>query len=276
MEKVEVCYDIPESTVSRLTEIAQTKSMRFAFLTQEMKAFHPLVKCRDYLSDVLHFKPLEMPIGIYGFSLSPEENHLDESATRLLVQVPKGAKNIGKFVDNFPFIHGIEKNLLEISQSKLFSVKGRDNWFVVESDPFWQKCTGLISLLTYLCRVSLYLNSPEDDWIKAMCEGENATSVDGQYMLYLNKMHIDIQIPFFKKLNYQGSTASGFPVEADVNNVHNCAGIKSFICRGQDQLEYYENMYKNSPQYLEHYRKTVLGVYQNNSLMQQLAEATGM
>lgn len=231
LEAVEVNY-LNLSLEDGLNEISQTKNMRFAFLYHgddgKLRSFHPLVKCRDYLSDVLHFKAVEKPAHIYGFSLTPETNRIDLERTRLLVEVPSGARNA--FIQNFPFIQRIETEKFNISPSKLFSVKEHSNRFVIDADPFWLNCTQLVSMLTYLCRCSLYLEKPTDNWIEVLSK---CTGVDGSYMKTLRKFHVDVQIPFFAKLDYSKSeTPSGFPTSASVSWVHNTGGFLSFITRG--------------------------------------------
>ena len=257
------------SLQGHLTEIMQTKMVKFAFLYGAgdiLKTFHPLVKCRDYLSDILHFKATGGPVGIYGMSLPPQDNLLDVTRTRLLVQLPDGAAK--QFIQNFEFIQRFEQENFEIAPAKLFAVDGDPSRFVIDADPFWMNCTQLVSLLTFLCRCSLYLESPEQNWIGVVSA---SNGVDGQYMKKLMAWKIDYQIPFFSKLDYSLSpTPSGYPVDSSVDRVHDSGGILTFAQRGWSWEREGVNRHTH-PQYA-----ATTQYIRENVLVKQMSALTGI
>lgn len=269
LDAVEVLYQ-HLSLQGSLVESTQSKTVRFAFLEGEdgnFKTFHPLVKCRDYLSDVLHYKPTTTTIGIYGFHLTSSENHLDLSCCRLLVEVPE--EHAPYFVRNFEFIQRFEQENFEIPPAKLFAVKDSKNRFVIEADKFWLNCTQLVSLLTFLCRASLYLESPQQDWIEGL--SKFPTSVDGQYLKRLVDWKIDYQIPFFAKLDYTKSpSASGYELGCSVSKVHDFGGILTFAQRGWhwEQDDFNRHTY---PQYSKEF-----AFIRENELVKQMTELCGI
>lgn len=230
MDTLEVKYE-HQGLESRLTEINQKKHVRFAFLTGEgdtLSTFHPLVKCRDYLSDVLHFKAVGRPAKIYGFEMTPETNKLNLSRTRMLISFPNGGTE--QFIKNFEFIQRFEATNFGIEPAKLFQVHKQADKLVIDADPFWMNCTALVSLLTFLCRCSLYLQDPKDeDWMGTV---KKSSSSDSEYLMMMEKFFPENQFPFFTQLDYKSTTPSGFSENADVATIHDTGGILSFVCRG--------------------------------------------
>jgi hypothetical protein len=222
-------HDLPQAN---LNEVFQTKAVRFAFLTPdgspgEFKPFMPSVKCRDFLNDVIQSKATGEDIEIYGLEIPYDENHLDKSVTRLLLQCPDLASR-NKFVDNFEFILEKEFKYFNVSPSELFEVKENPNWLIIQADPYWQSATFLISLYTFLCRSSLYMERPDSDWF----ELQRLRGVDAGYMECLMKHSFDTVLPKLSEVGVEQSpTPSGFPStdRYDIDFVHDSGGILSLF-----------------------------------------------
>ena len=212
-----------------LAEIFQTKSIRFAFLSQignnEFQPFHPPVKCRDFLSDVLQNACTKEEVDVYGFELSFEDNGLDLNAFRLLLDFPSIAMATS-FNQNFEFLLEKEKTFFDVSPSKLFAVKGTNKKLVIEGDKYWQSATLLTSLYTYMCRAMLYLKGPERDWITEL----PSDSVDGNYMKRMREAGFDKKFPLLRHLPIKDSPSpAGIEKSRPLYEAHEYGGILNFI-----------------------------------------------
>lgn len=220
----------PLQSIAGLTEIVQTKNLRFAFLyplyhqREDFGVFHPTVKCRDYLSDVIHYKVANKEVYIYGFSLKPTQNKLDPNCARLLLDFPD-IQEAKKFINNFEFLTDFEQANFNLSPSKLFAVKTNPGCLVLEADVFWQGTTQLMSLLTLLCRIALYPQAAKGKWLE-ITEG-----IDGQYIRWLKLSKVEKTIPLLKQLDLaQSPSPSGWELDCGVYSVHDHSGIISFMC----------------------------------------------
>ena len=217
-----------------LNEIVQTKSVKFAFLTKadkegHFRRFHPLVKCRDYLSDILHCKAFDRNVSIYGIELEAHENLLDTEITRFLIDLP-AADAAERFVHNFPFVQEFGEKHIGIPPARLFAVAGSSKRFVFEGDPYWQKSTQLTSLITFLCRITLYMDTPTDNWLEIP---KKASGVDASYIEMMVKHDVMKTIKYLKKLNYDKSPSpSGFSNDEEIDTLHNYSGILNFVTGG--------------------------------------------
>ena len=214
-----------------LAEIFQTKSIRFAFLSQignnEFQPFHPPVKCRDFLSDILQNACTKEEVDFYGFNFSFEDNGLDLNTFRLLLDFPsiEMAKKLNK---NFEFLLEKEKTFFDVFPSKLFAVKGTEKKLVIEGDKYWQSATQLTSLYTYICRALLYLKGPEGDWTLEL----PLDSVDGNYMKRMREAGFDKKFPLLRHLPIKESpTPSGFAKSRPIYESHEYGGILNFMLR---------------------------------------------
>jgi len=231
-KEVSVKPFVPKGHLS-LSEISQTKAVKFSFLVKDeenpagFKAFHPLVKCRDFLNDVVNYFPLQQSIDVYGFKLHADENILDKKKTRLLIVMPN-EQRADLFIHNFPAIMRTEQEFFDRDSLKLFSVQGSASRVVLEASPFWQQSTQLFSWLTLMCRLSLYLESPNQSWWELKIpSGNDADALD-----VLKQNNGQKQIPLLKHLEFEDSPSpSGFAPTVDLYNVHDCSGILSFCER---------------------------------------------
>lgn len=223
----EVGIELPKQT--KLTEIVQTKALKFGLMVKSkekvFRCFHPLVKCRDYFSDIIHFKAMNLPFSTYGMRIEPTDNLLDLDTTRLLIKMPN-ASAFKAFVQNFEIISEYETSALKVDPARLFAIKEDPNAVMLEADPFWQKSTQLFALLTFMCRCICYLEKPSDDWTKLESDG-----VDGRYLAAMRQSGVfKTVLNHLPKLDFDKSpTPSGWNKDVGVDYVHGYSGIFSFI-----------------------------------------------
>lgn len=215
-----------------LTEIPQTKTVRFAMLEKTdsvgtFKRFHPLVKCRDYLSDILHRKVEGGDVAIYGLNVPFKNNKLDVETTRFLIDFPSVVE-VEKFAHNFPFIITFGEEYLEVAPPRLFAVDNQPTQLVFEGDSFWQRSTQLLSLTTLLCRAALYLDNPFEDWLNIPSK---ANGVDAAYIVEMKHPHHRLvdKLKNFKNLQFSKTTPSGWDKDIHIDTLHGASGIYTFI-----------------------------------------------
>lgn len=215
----------------KLNEISQTKSLRFNLLApkpdspKELEAFHPAIKCRDYFSDVLHYKQFNQSISIYGFNLEPSQNKLDMKKTRLLIHFPEG-DSIKLFIDQFELLLEEEHNWFDLPPIQLYAVKGNKNSLILIADKFYQSMTQLMSLLTLWCRFSAYPHKADEKLMEGI-----TTGVDANYITKLRESDYEKKVCLLPKINMgKMPSLSGFNPTAYIGNVHNFGGILS-LCQ---------------------------------------------
>lgn len=234
LQNGDVVVGDPPTSSNALAEIGQTKNLKFAFLCKGetegvFTPFHPLVKCRDFLNDILESKARGEGFYLYGLEMSAEENKLDDSCLRFVVRFGN-EEDTQHFIDNFGFILNQEQKYFNVSPSKLFRVKNKPTQLMIEADKYWQSATFLVSLYSYMCRCVMYMKSPDDNWFGMANRG-----IDGQYMHQLKELGFEKNVAFLKDINLKGSPSpSGFnPEEYNVEDVHDEGGIIRLMSRAK-------------------------------------------
>lgn len=225
-----------------LSEISQTKSVRYAFLTGEttmtdgehLETFHPLVKCRDFLTDVLVSKDEQREMCVYGFSITPSKNKLQDDAVKLLLQLPN-KQDRDALIRNFPSLNRIEKQYFpKVSPSELFLVKGEELFLAVKGDVYFQKTSYLLSLYTFWIRLSLYFKDPSDDWLTYTSlpnlKGLD-TPRDIAYMKHMvEEQNLTNVLPVLSEIDItETPTVTGFAKGSQAYSVHEYGGIQSLL-----------------------------------------------
>lgn len=236
-----------------LSEITQSKNVRYAFLAGEfltdgakVHTFHPLVKCRDFLTDVLVSKDENRVMQVYGFEMTPAKNELVTECLQLLLEMPsKKEKEV--FLKNFEAIRRLEtayfsKNIKESSQvfDAIRSDSNGSRCFVaVRADAYFQKTSYLLSLYTFWLRLSLYLKEPTDNWLDYgnvkpatgdMFVEEPTVPRDLAYMKHMKEKNIEGIIPLLCEVNLDKSpTVTGFDKNTYSYAVHDYGGIQGLL-----------------------------------------------
>ena len=167
-------YTAPDS----LCEIAQSKSLRFAFAIvtdTEIQRVMPYVKCRDFLKEQILYTHYDKKLQIYSFDTSKNvKNALDY--TGLLVEIPKKEER-DLFIANFHILQKYEEKLGFELTSEVQQVD--EKTLFVSGDPIWQQSCFLISLYSLLLRTLCYPLT--DTFVSMLDTSTGANSVDGRY-----------------------------------------------------------------------------------------------
>lgn len=223
-----------DTAQGKLTEISQTKLLRFAFLAggsmepgSEMHTFHPMIKCRDYLNDVISSREDGRTYHVYGFDIGPENNELEQDATKLLLQFP-GPQERDTFVANFGALRRLEQTYFNgVEPSILFHVDNKSPYLAVKGDKFWQRTTYLISLYSFWMRVILYFKSEEDFWLDYA--DEEGGGVDKMYLSRLKRTyHIEKLMPAIARLEPEKTCHGTAPTTAQ-GMIHDYTGIQGLL-----------------------------------------------
>lgn len=232
-----------------LNEIFQTKALRFAFLEQlgpdKFRPFHPTVKCRDFLNDIIQAKFMNEGFEIYGLEMSAEENKLSDEALQLAIQFPT-ADQKNHFIAHFGFLLKKESEFFDVAPSRLFDVSNREASVVILGDKYWQSATFLISLYTFMCRCVMYVDSPDYDWKLLVSQ----KGVDAGYMKSMLDQNFDKVLPKIKLVSLKDAPSpAGFNTSSP-EDAHDEGGIQSLLRSIQ-----YKNIYGRSNFFAEQLKK---------------------
>ena len=246
--KVVVGQSVGEK-MSQLNQIFQTKNLNFAFLHEqapgEFVPFHPPCKCRDYLGDILHSKFYGKPFSIYGMTLKPEDNLLCEDRLQLLVDFPNKSMR-DQFIKNFPFLNRKTAELLDGPPVSLSIDTNSEKRVVLFGDKFWQSKSYYISLLTFICRTMMYLDSPEQDFDVFEKKDLVSRGIDGNYYIMLRDAGLQKFAPLLRKIDPDNVNGPcGWDADADIASVHNYSGILTYFKAGSYKKIYGINKSKD-------------------------------
>ena len=108
-----------------------------------------------------------------------------------------------------------------MSPSRLFEVKENSNWLILEGDKYWQSATYLISLYTYMCRSSLYMDRPDSEWAPL----GDGCGIDAEYMSILRKKNFFGVLPKMREIQVNKSPSPSGWTDVDIDFVHDSGGI---------------------------------------------------
>lgn len=174
-------FNIVDNCDRKVLGEGRTKGMAFAFCKKVKDAFEtvqPLSPCKDYLNDVVFIETTGIPISACGLKLNEKKDiFLDDYSYLLITTLPSnkegkiGLKNESSYVlsgkllaDELVFMLENHKNIESYINffEELCNIEGRttiimeDPYLLVKFPTYWTKSTYLISLYTYLIRISLY------------------------------------------------------------------------------------------------------------------------
>lgn len=153
---------IPNPNVDSSIKLEQTEqyiSNFYSFVTkltpETVSIAHPLVKCRDFLNDVLIFSTyIKKDIRrIYGFSLEINKNPIDWGNPQFLIKYKK-EEELDLFIKNLYYLHQLE-DFYEISKTSV----ERTNFkkiILISFSSFWVSNTLSLSFYTYILRCLSY------------------------------------------------------------------------------------------------------------------------
>ena len=219
-----------------LGEISQIIAIKYSFLTEQNEQAHPLVKCRDFLHDVLYAIHGERAVGIYGFVYNTKINPLiDLNSIRLLVtyQNEKQAAEWSKKAINVLNIFEETFDKKSIAEE----VEDHKNMRVFIGSKEWLSTPALLSLYTLLIRLvahNLETYVPEintmGDFIKA-CKMFVDSGRSSNERTYMNSIHsylediIKYRKQLFKEVLKEGEWYSEYFKQVPTHEVHNNRGI---------------------------------------------------
>lgn len=201
----------------RLTEVMQTKSMRFAFAYldgESVVQVMPLVKCRDFLKEQIIYTYTGRAECIYGFNPGYNTKNCKDY-TGFILSIPKEGERI-RFMRNFHILVEYEKALGFTELSEVLQFDNPELLFV-KGDPVWQEGCFNISLYSLLLRA---LTCELDGSFLSITKGGDSETSDGKMWQDMDMFHKITSrqqlVDFVKKENY-------FP-DTSVDTIHNYTG----------------------------------------------------
>jgi hypothetical protein len=198
--------------VTSYSEIFQTKSLLFSFVTRKDEVFTQLfqpVKCRDFLGDLIYSKKTGEPVHIYGFSYSYKKDPYDEDMLRMSLTFPN-EETLQNFCNNARFLISKEEKA-DVATTFMNFLKKDPLTIVIEADPIWQSNTWKLSLFSY--------------YLKLMCYPD-VTKPERPELEYAQKLTKEIENKFLSKLNVMEEFPPEYP---GISGAHNYSGFVSII-----------------------------------------------
>jgi hypothetical protein len=205
--------------VTSYSEIFQTKSLLFSFVTRKDEVFTQLfqpVKCRDFLGDLIYSKKTGEPVHIYGFSYSYKKDPYDEDMLRMSLTFPN-EETLQNFCNNARFLISKEEKA-DVATTFMNFLKKDPLTIVIEADPIWQSNSWKLSLFSY--------------YLKLMCYPD-VTKPEQPESEYAQKLTKEIEEKLLSKLNVMEEFPPEYP---SISGVHNYSGFVSII-RGYNTKE---------------------------------------
>ena len=233
----EVNMDLVDITAS-LVQSHQQKMVLFAFARvkgTEIHQLHPLVRCRDFLSDAIadtHNPGLLDGRKVYGFTMGGEQ--IETNQTRMLVAFEDGL-DPNKYVH---FLHHFE-TYMKWKKTTFEKVDHpeEDNVYLLTSSKQWIKTTWQISLYSLLVRLIAHKPAKCEDNYKSFADSLEF----GNDRDYLTKIRRNprISIKFLlrnhrainKGTNCIGHSESETGPVSDTYSVHQHNGITGLLNR---------------------------------------------
>lgn len=148
------------STKNSISEIGQPLCLKFAFVNENLEQTHPLIKCRDFLHDVVKSYLTKSKISLYNFDYDPNKNPpLYPNRTLMLVEFPG---DISPKVNSIQtLLHCVEyalnlkdmKNNKKTSVYNIVNVKDDKKYLLFSSPKIWMCSPFLLSLYTLLIKI---------------------------------------------------------------------------------------------------------------------------
>jgi hypothetical protein len=200
--------------VTSYSEIFQTKSLLFSFVTRKDEVFTQLfqpVKCRDFLGDLIYSKKTGEPVHIYGFSYSYKKDPYDEDMLRMSLTFPN-EETLQNFFNNFEELDilATKERIADTNYSTL-QLTNDPLTLIIEADPIWQSNTWKLSLFSY--------------YLKLMCYPD-VTKPERPELEYAQKLTKEIENKFLSKLNVMEEFPPEYP---GISGAHNYSGFVSII-----------------------------------------------
>lgn len=230
-----------------LCEIGQQVGMKYAFLSPDNKQCHQWIKCRDFLHDALrNFINGKQEKEIFGFSYDPKVNPaLTMDRMRMLVRrdpntnETKANENTAKMMDSaLNMLRCIERSNKIKPLSKLYCTEKDKNVYVFESAVDWMESTFMISLYTFIIRLSAkdikFKGIRElKSTLKDLYKKSQSPQVRDNDLKYLKSVY-----PFFfkiiekrKGLKYINDDGKKFLEDKSIDLFHNYSGVVSLAER---------------------------------------------
>ena len=137
---------------NEFAEIFQQNKTKFAFAKQtspkEYKQQHGLVKCRDFLCDVLQAEEQNAPFAIYNFSWDPKIDRIDRDSIKLYIKF-ESAEEKKTLKRNLSTLHTIEKNQ-KLKRTRVLDVSNTEA--IIIGSSLWLKKGWAISLYTFILK----------------------------------------------------------------------------------------------------------------------------
>lgn len=235
-----------KSYKNSLCELSQSLEMRMAFVTKTRVGHyvnsHDLVRCRDFLGDIVFAKKHQTKASIYGFRFNPFTQKTYKTKTMLVVNFPH-QEALDNFKSNFPIImedlqkeSGISGGSYEETQNDL--------QLIVTAPSFWQNSIAAISYYTFLLKCCGYALKDPTKLLESVAETTTKLcDWDGTEIQYpsteasfLKKNHVIRTLPIFVK-NIKKLVANVKYEYTTFNNIiHNNHGFVTICSTFQTQV----------------------------------------
>jgi len=224
---------VPFKSLYGYTENGQAVEVRYAFVNKVGNTYTEMflpVMCRDYLNDILHAEFWGSPsFHIYGFTYDSSKQHIDRDRLRLSLHNVSESAFVAMEQNILKMLHPIEDRSGFIRSVLL---KPNEKTLIIEGDPKWLCSTYLISLYTFVIRMSGLQSIKEPlNWL-AECTTNIKQRKNGweMYYEYFRKPYFEKSlfklgniVEFMSK--HPDMAPSGIFAIDSIENVHGYTGI---------------------------------------------------
>lgn len=221
---------------SDLNEDEQTINLKFAFCTYTTEEdqliyynLHPLVRCRDFLSDFLYCMDTNKSFAIYGFNI--EKGHKKTNDLYLNLMFPS-KETLKIFKENFDYYMPTYDFKSKNNDTRIVYEKNLDvilevdnNWFLTS-----QSTSAFTLLLRLFCnKVLVQKESIVEDFLKSGYNRYEHTDID-QFKEYGDNFDKQLNqfIKNYKKL-YGRQPAKNYLDTKNESYIHGYSGIFTFL-----------------------------------------------
>lgn len=229
---------------NHLNEITQNLDIKFSFARKlpsgNYTNIHSLVKCRDFLGDVLHSVENKKPVSIYGFKFDPKKQELPYKNKTLLYMSFPTKKDYSNFL--LDDLWKIEDDL-KIRRTILHPISNTS--CLIEGSRLWSQSIVGISFYTFVLKCSTYQRLDPDFWTSISMTTYNRTAWDGTLTnvptvesryVKVTKEYLPLFLKHFKSLVKNMSSVSGLETNEYIGTIHNNSGFKSVICNHSGEV----------------------------------------
>lgn len=218
-------FNIIDKCDRKMLGEGRSKGMSFAFckkVEDTLKTVQPLSPCKDYLNDIIFIEHTGVPIKACGLDLKEKKDiFLEDTCYLLITTLPQNKINVEKMksensypfptkmlIDELIFMLDNCENIQRFMNffEELCDIKDRtiitrkDPYLIVKLPTHWAKTTYLISMYSYLIRISLYCNFNNNP-LKELENMLNTTGFHNVEIPYLSKI-----FRILKSIEYSGNS----------------------------------------------------------------------